>query len=468
MGVESEDASFPQFLPYPLYSRNGVHKGFGYSVQDSLCFPRGTNSPDISTTAREQLLKTYSRIQEFRPALRQPQQAWEIMASAWFDQEETQEPDLSPIVQQAQQMRLVLDDLKVRLRKILRRSRELVQVGKAQEIDPKCMIWLAQQPGHTVAQRAGPSQRILAIARHHSYSTLENQVLHSYVLLARQVAKDWLKANRGRKNLGDRVALVDKYSKTCRGLIRLLTELDVDTAPSAEVTPNYVLSEERNYMKVWNAWQELLRRGRVEEQLWAWQAQGWEDFCSLLVATAIELSPTEFLFMPPVHWNEDALQGRQFYQEGSGQEQCVSSFFIKSKGLIIGIYICPLDLPAELHGTNARIWLHLQAMGPHETEGLWLPIWALHCFAESDLAEEAQAAGNFLQSINARMPAGKKIPCGLVMVPTNCESSSTYCSGQDENNGALVTTLSINPAHSLLKALEHLLGYIEKNVVPAL
>ena len=60
------------------------------------------------------------------------------------------------------------------------------QVPRAEEASP---LGLVRQPGETLAERAGPSQRIRAVTRHQNFDTLENQVLRSYAELARSVAR---------------------------------------------------------------------------------------------------------------------------------------------------------------------------------------------------------------------------------------------------------------------------------------
>ena len=101
-------------------------------------------------------------------------------------------PKYLEIVIQAGRMRPFLKDLEKKIRRMLRREREKVQLDRVQEMDRASMRWLSKQPGTTLAQRAGSDQRVLAIVRKENFDTLENRVLHAYLLLAENKASTWL------------------------------------------------------------------------------------------------------------------------------------------------------------------------------------------------------------------------------------------------------------------------------------
>ncbi|MFD1807551.1 hypothetical protein ACFSHQ_03525 [Gemmobacter lanyuensis] len=79
-----------------------------------------------------------------------------------------------------------------------------------QEMDRASMRWLSRQPGRTTAERAGSEQRIMAVVRHQNYDTLENRVAHSYLLLAVEVGREWLREHP--------VPKVAKDTSSCRDM----------------------------------------------------------------------------------------------------------------------------------------------------------------------------------------------------------------------------------------------------------
>ena len=99
---------------------------------------------------------------------------------------------MSEIVKQASELAPHIRELEKKIRRILRRDREKIQLDRVQEMDRASMRWLSKQPGKNLAQRAGADQRILAITRKENFDTVENRVLHSYVLLAERVSRIWL------------------------------------------------------------------------------------------------------------------------------------------------------------------------------------------------------------------------------------------------------------------------------------
>ena len=81
---------------------------------------------------------------------------------------------MAEIVRQARRMQPVLHDLERRIRRVLRRHRELTPLDRVQEMDRASMVWLSRQPGRSIAERAGASQRILATGRRENFDTLDH------------------------------------------------------------------------------------------------------------------------------------------------------------------------------------------------------------------------------------------------------------------------------------------------------
>jgi len=136
----------------------------------------------------------------------------------------------------------------------------MMPVSRVQEVDRRSMLWLTRQPGETLAERAGPAQRIQAVARFESYDTLENRVLHSYASLARREALDYCDRYK-RAAGGVRHNAVAAFAKRCQRLHRRLSEEDRQVGEARpDVTPNFVLQNNPHYNAIWNAWHALLRR----------------------------------------------------------------------------------------------------------------------------------------------------------------------------------------------------------------
>jgi len=152
------------------------------------------HSPDeiIAADALAHMNQVIARIQELDAALDDPEKVWVLLAEAWRRAEDEADPRMAEIVRQARDVLPLLQDLEKRIRRVLRRNREMTSLDRVQEMDRGSMLWLVRQPGRTTAERAGAGQRILATVRHENFDTLENRVLHAYVILAVQVSREWL------------------------------------------------------------------------------------------------------------------------------------------------------------------------------------------------------------------------------------------------------------------------------------
>lgn len=281
-----------------------------------------------------------ARIQELEEALEDPSKTWVRLREAWRRAEDEEDPKMAEIVRQARRMQPVLRDLEKRIRRVLRRHRELTPLDRVQEMDRASMVWLSRQPGTSIAERAGSSQRILATVRRENFDTLENRVLHAYARLAADVAREWVREH-SRAKASARYAQVEGFRKYCRSLARRLAELGVAVA-GAEVTANYVLMQDKSYREVFECWQRLLLRQRTEDDLWAWQAQTWTDFAVLAIILAIdELEEAELIAQSPISWNAEAELGRWFEQD-----RPIAVFWLRDTGRIVEVQSRP-----EIPGT---------------------------------------------------------------------------------------------------------------------
>ena len=99
-------------------------------------------------------------------------------------------------------------------------------------MDRASMRWLSKQPGTTLAQRGGSDQRVLAIVRK-NFDTLENRVLHAYLLLAENKASAWIAEHQRAKD-SNRFKVGEKFKKVAK---LFGAELKDCVAVSVQVSP---------------------------------------------------------------------------------------------------------------------------------------------------------------------------------------------------------------------------------------
>lgn len=241
---------------------------------------------------------------------------WERLAEAWAgDVADSPDPPREVIVVHAENLRGLIADIVSHKRRILRRTREQMPLGRVQQLDTTCIRWLSRQPGDDVFERAGPRQRILAVARYEAVDTLENRVLRSYVELARDVAKEYCRTYQ-RLNTSKRWKLVERYGVECRRLGQELSDEGIGK-PEPPVTPNFVLQHDARYRRVWTAWQELRRRLDEQDESWRWQHRTWADFCRLAVHVALRKYPgVQTMAESPLRVAHSQLRGRWSMVDG--------------------------------------------------------------------------------------------------------------------------------------------------------
>jgi hypothetical protein len=350
-----------------------------------------------------------ARVDELQAALDDPANLWERLRQAWASAEDEQNPRMAEIVRQARSLRPHLVELQSTLRRVLRRRRELVPLDRVQEMDRASMLWMARQPGNSVAERADAAQRVLAIERHENYDTLENRVLHAYLRLAAQFAAQWLREH-ARARHSKRFGLVESFGRLCRRFARQLTELGVGVA-TPDVAANYVLLQVRAYREVHEAWLRLLRRDRAEDDLWAWQAETWTDFCALAVTVSLAgLDGATLLAQSPVVWLDEAEQGRRFRAD-----RPLAVFWLERTGLIVEVQPRPVGVSSLQFAARAPLWLRI---APLSDEGVMrrVPIWTPHCFEPLDLALETRRAAEHVARLKG-LSTTEQIAHGIILAP---------------------------------------------------
>jgi hypothetical protein len=267
---------------------------------------------------------------------------------------------------------VILDALDRAPRRILRRTHRMIPIARVQEMDRRALTWLIRQPGETLAERAGDAQRVLAVAREENFDTLENRVLRAYAELARAVARDYLDRNE-RKQSTRRHRQVREFSKRCRRLARDLADRGVRRAEPG-VTPNFVLLENPRYRQVWQAWQDLLQRREIEDDLWRWQARSWDEFCALAVMVALQAVPGAHLVAAAPLWFYDEQQRGSWIE----RDNPLGAFHLPAQGLVAEVQY-RLDRPGSWRADLAApVWIRFgrtdDPVSFHKLVAIW-PIW---------------------------------------------------------------------------------------------
>ena len=235
---------------------------------------------------------------------------WDRLQAAWVTKKvRGEEAPLDLIVEHAERLPRRIDETASYPRRVLKRTRELMAIDRIQELDNACIEWLIRQPGRSVAEKAGPRQRLFGVTREENLDTLENRVLKDLLRLSADEARAYSQANKRYGN-SERVKLVNRYHSLCRRHYRDLDDAGI-LRPTHPINPNYVLQHDSRYRIIWNAYREILSSEQRKDDLWRWQRRLWADFTRLAVVVAIDQLPSKKrVAMSPLHINSGQINGR--------------------------------------------------------------------------------------------------------------------------------------------------------------
>lgn len=328
-----------------------------------------------ASLAFQRAKNVWDRLSEFETALADPMRMWIKLQHRWTVHNEIDEPRMDRIVQHARRLTQTIKAIDRAPRRILRRTHRQVPLSRVQEMDRRALTWLIRQPGESIVEQAGNTQRVLAVTREENLDTLENRVVRAYAELASSVASDYCLRNK-RKDKTRRYRDVWEYGRHCKRLARDLRLRGVRRA-EAGVTPNFVLLENERYRKVWTAWLELLKRELENDDLWHWQGRSWEEFCALAVMVALQKVPgAQLIAASPIVFLEEQNRGAWIEQDNP-----FGVFHFPEKNLVIEVQYRlkkPTSWRADL---AAPIWLKI---GKTDDPGdfakyvaIW-PLWDIH------------------------------------------------------------------------------------------
>lgn len=215
---------------------------------------------------------------------------WDDVAKSWLACREPFDPRLAVIVRHASDLRTLLPALATHPRRVLRREHRLLPLARAQEWDRRALMWYVRRPGRNLAEKAGPGQTVLALAREEDLDTLENRVLRHLLQLSRQAAGEWCEAHTrlrdGRLQASERYREVERYGRITGALARTLAGSGV-RLPAPDVRPNYPLLFDARYRRVWTAYRELLRERWRRDEVRRWAHRLFDDIVRILVQATL-------------------------------------------------------------------------------------------------------------------------------------------------------------------------------------
>lgn len=407
--------------PYPKREHAAKPERTGFPVRPRRGHDPKDESEHFAADTLRRMNEVLARIQELEEALDDPGDVWGRLRAAWKRAEHEEDPRMAEIVRQARELKPVLNELLKRIRRVLRRDRELTPLDRVQEMDRASMVWLSRQPGRSVAERAGAGQRILATVRKENFDTLENRVLHAYARLAADAAREWMREHPRAKESA-RYAQVETLRKMCRAIASVMAELGVSVAQPGS-TPNYVLIQDRGYRRVREGWERLLRRDKAIDDLWAWQAQTWTDFAVLAITLAIdELEEAHIVAQSPINWRSEAVTGRWF-----DQDRPIAVFWLRETGRIVEVQARP-EAPGPLL-TAAQAHVALRITDPTRSEVPHrVAVWTPHAMTRLELGPAVREAAALVDQLQP-LASTEVLRHGLILTPAHGDPETAQADG---------------------------------------
>lgn len=409
-----------------------------------------TRDEKRQVAAMNRVERVRARMRDVRAALDETRNPWAEVSTRWRKAENDETPDSDIIVRHAREMAPTIEALARRPRRVLRREAGWAPLARVQEMDRAAMLWLARQPGGTFAERAGSRQRIKAPVRIESIDTLENRILRSLAELSCDHARDYCRRNRLAAG-SPRRERVARYGRTCSKIAHDLAREGVRTAPH-DAAPNYVLQNDHDYHRAWEAWRALLRRESERDELWRWQARAWEEFCGVALVIALQRLPgARLVAASPLVWRDEQDAGCWLDHDNP-----LAVYFVEG-----------LDLIVEVQLRNARgrratlcapVWLRVGDLSNEIASRI--AVWPLHGFGDAADPGDADEVLDVLRALRL-LPAyhdGGALRGGLVIRPTDAKPEAH--ARQDGRLRSLSCTLGASGA-SLSKGLDALSDFIK-------
>jgi hypothetical protein len=217
--------------------------------------------------------------------------SWRACGGAWL-RHGIEDPDparMALIVRIAQDKQLCqrLEKLCRHPRRILERHRNFEHIGRIQQMDAACLRWYARQPGRTPAEKAGASQKLMAVQRRESFDTLENKVLKWVLERCRTLASRYLVENAAYREKSTRYSDVNRLSRFLVANLRSEPICNISSKLPQPLQPNYQLQQHADYRKIWQTYKKLLANQRLEDDAWRWQRVLWKESCAQIFSACL-------------------------------------------------------------------------------------------------------------------------------------------------------------------------------------
>lgn len=415
--------------------------------------PRSNHSPQTQeeTLGHELFIRAYSvwdRLRDVDTALADPACLWEELRRRWTSVDAS-EPQMDIIVQHAIDLKRILEELNRQPRRILRRTHQQVPLSRVQELDRRSMTWLVRQPGISLAERGGDRQSILAVAREENFDTLENRVLRAYCELASFVSTEYLARNYS-KLKSRRALLVDSFGRRCKRFARDLDDRGVRLAEPG-VVPNFVLQQNPRYHSIWSAWNELLNRDLIKDDLWRWQGRSWEEFCALAVMVALVGIPgAKLVASAPLVFLQEQKQGRWLEHDNP-----LGAFYLEKQGLVVEVRFDMEKPGTDRSDFGAPIWISVGKTDDIADFLSYVAVWPIWDHYGGIVPSEAAE----LNSILSPYKKNARITSALVLRP------SSNSGEQFDEVGSVLTVAIGTQGRMLHKGIERLSDFFSSLIV---
>ncbi|MDB9312246.1 DUF2357 domain-containing protein [Spirulina sp. CS-785/01] len=175
------------------------------------------------------------------------------------------------------ELRHKLELITSKLRTQMNRTRELIPLGRIQEMDAYCLRDYIRRPGRNALEKAGSRQELMGVKRYQNYNTPENRFLKGFCELLHLDCHDY------RDHYPEAKALENTIN-------RFRQEPTVQTIPHRHtftVKPNYVLQQNPIYRSFYQAYLDYLKRRTEKEKLWGFRQRLLVDVGILLFTAAL-------------------------------------------------------------------------------------------------------------------------------------------------------------------------------------
>ena len=208
--------------------------------------------------------------------------AWDAIWTRWAASAAGTEPRTARVVEIARSYLSNIREVCERPRRMLVRQRELLPVGKIQELDETCLRDLIRRPGRTIPEKAGSRQELLGITRRETVDTAENRVIRDFLRLCQHRSDSYQREYPNSRHHAKVTAVVDLR----RNCDRWDASAPISAASKLVGLPksNYVLEKDRRYHALWNQYQLLRREEEMVDKVWPWARRLWADFVRSLFA----------------------------------------------------------------------------------------------------------------------------------------------------------------------------------------